>query len=732
MTPSKEKITKVLSDGRVFYIPFYQRAYVWDEKMWLRFIKDMEYISHSDEEYFFGSIILKDRGHKGEEFDRQTVIDGQQRLTTFALFIKVLGLRDSNIHLFEKRFMLDDNSLTIRHSLADKEAFERIAYHQKAEPIDGEDTSNLIKAFNFFLNKVDISKIDVNNIMAHTVFISINLDNNENEHKIFDTINSLGVRLNTEELLKNHLFKESTLDKYMEIWKPVFEANRETISYWKQEISVATTSKKTVSDRFFHILLQIIMHDPRNSISSEERKDFRLMNEEGQFNNYQLVIERGQWDHLEFAREITTYAELFRQIFVRKDIQKDAESFKTPLKRMLFIAFTLDVASVLPYILYVLKNCTNENERAKIFTLLESYIVRRLICNKITKNYSDLFTENLIGNQILSYDTLCEYLRAKKPTESLHMPYDIEVEDGFKDNASLRSDKARGVLYLLESKLRSNEQTVLRPFAEYSLEHLMPQSWEQNWPMPEGLSDIEKLEFKEKRNSAICTMGNLAIITQKLNSGVSNSNWKKKLANGLKEHGEGILTLKRVICHNKWDEKTIFERAEWLAEKANEVWKNVISTDEEEEDNIIRRRSLDTTRYSLDGKHFEAKNVFVPQFVTAYLVKHPTITIKQLKELFKDDYLKGFKRIGFICTEDEIKTKTLNNGRKPTEEELRKWYKIDRDSAWLTSGDGVKFVVSTEITKHSAEAVRAIAESDGWVVKVREQKSDLVPDLFKV
>ena len=54
MTPSKEKITKVLSDGRVFYIPFYQRAYVWDEKMWRRFIRDMEYISHSDEEYFFG------------------------------------------------------------------------------------------------------------------------------------------------------------------------------------------------------------------------------------------------------------------------------------------------------------------------------------------------------------------------------------------------------------------------------------------------------------------------------------------------------------------------------------------------------------------------------------------------------------------------------------------------------------------------------------------------------
>ena len=404
MTPGKEKITKVLSDGRVFYIPFYQRAYVWDEKLWQRFVKDMEYISSVDEEYFFGAIILKDKGNDGLELDRQTVIDGQQRLTTFALFIKVVSLKDCNAaHLFGKKFRLDDGRLTIRHSLADKDAFEKIANLQEDVALEGEESSNLIKAFNYIREHVEISKIDINNIMARTVFISINLDNNENEHKIFDTINSLGVRLNTEELLKNHLFKESTLDKYLEIWKPVFEADSDTLAYWKTEVSVATTGKRTISDRFFHMLLQVIMHDPRNGINSEDRKEFRLMNEENLFNNYQKVMESGHWDSLEFAREIATYAILFRRIFVQKTaIQKDAESFKTPLKRMLFVAFTLDVASVLPYMLYVLKNCSDEQERNKIFTLLEAYIVRRLICNKISKNYSDLFTEGLIGNQIIT------------------------------------------------------------------------------------------------------------------------------------------------------------------------------------------------------------------------------------------------------------------------------------------------------------------------------------------
>jgi uncharacterized protein with ParB-like and HNH nuclease domain len=721
MTPSKQKITTLLADGRVFYIPFYQRAYVWNEKMWFRFIKDMEYISKNAEEYFFGSIILKDMGNEGEEWDRQIVIDGQQRLTTFALFMKVMGLLDPNIHLFERRFMRDDNSLTIRHSLADKEAFEKIASLKEREEIPNADNSNLLKAFNYFLTNVDISKIDVNNIMARTIFIIINLDNNENEHKIFDTINSLGVRLNTEELLKNHLFKESTLDKYIEIWKPVFEADEKTLSYWKEEISVVSSGKKSISDRFFYTLLQIIMHDPRNNINSEERKEFRLMREESLFNNYQMVIDRGNWDRLDFAREIKSYAVLFRNIFVRKDIQKDPESFKTPLKRILFIVFTLDVFSMLPYILYVLKNCHEEQEQNSIFSLLEAYIVRRLICNKISKNYSDLFTENLIGNQIKTYDALCKYLSAKKPSESLHMPYDIEVEKGFCNNTSLSSEKARAILYLLESKLRTREQTVLRPFNDYSLEHLMPQKWQENWPMPTGLSEIEQLKFKEERNKTINTLGNMTIITQGLNSAVSNYDWSNKLKQGLEDKCKGILTMETALAKPNWNEDEIALRAIWLAEKANEVWKNVISVDEEEELNIINRSQIDSSRYSLDGGvTYESKNAFVYHFVKSFMQKHPETTIKTLKSIFKDDYLKGFKRLGFICSEEEISNNTLKKGRKPTEDELRRWYKIDHEDAWLVSGDGIRFVVSSEITRDSADKVKQIAENDGWEILVKD------------
>lgn len=589
MNPQKVSITQLLADGHTFYVPFYQRAYVWTEKLWSRFIRDMEYISKTDEEYFIGSVILKKLGAEGVETAKWSIVDGQQRLTTLALFYKVVSLKNPALHNpFDKRFRLDNDELSIKHSLNDKEAFEKIANLEKDIELEGGDKSNLIKAYNYFRDNIDINKVNHLNIQARLWFIAIYLDSNENEHKIFDTINSLGMSLNTEELLKNHLFTSATLNDYMTIWRPVFEADDACLSYWKTETSIGSMGKKTLSDRFFHTLLQIIMHDPRNNISSADRTEFRRYDDENEFNNYQKVIESGGWDKVEFAKEITEYAKLFKQVFSKKAIQEDPESYKYPLKRLLLVIFSLDVYTAIPYVLYILKNVKELNEKEKIFTLLESYIVRRQICNKVVKNYSDLFTESLIGQKVLTYDALLEYLRNKKPYESLHMPYDKEVEDGFDSNYSLSAEKARGILYLLESKLRERDncQTVLLPFNKYTLEHLMPQKWEENWPIPKDLNESEVFEFKSNRNRTISTLGNLAIITQGLNSTASNNTWKKKLDGGLKNKAGDLITMKDVVKKKQWDESTIAFRAEWLAEKANEIWVNSISHGEEEEKEI--------------------------------------------------------------------------------------------------------------------------------------------------
>lgn len=721
MVPAKVQIPSLLPNESVFVIPFYQRAYVWTEKYWQRFLRDMEYITKTPEEYFIGSVILKKLGLVGRETARWSIVDGQQRLTTLAVFYKVLSLKNPSLHNpFDKRFRDDDGQLTIKHSLNDKEAFEKIADLTTDIALPEEDSSNLIKAYNYFRNHINIERIDLYSIQQRLWFIAIYLENEENEHKIFDTINSIGMSLNTEELMKNHLFNEESFEEYKSIWRPVFEKDDTCLSYWKTKVSVSSSGKKSLSDRFFHTLLQIIMCDPRNKVTPSEREEFRTYDTENEFSYFQSIIESGQWGKIEFAKLVTEYASLFKKIYSKATIQQDSESFKTSLKRLLLVVFSLDVHTAIPYILYVLKNVSSSEERDKIFNLLECYIVRRQICNKVCKNYSDLFAENLISQQVLTSDSLCNYLRSKKPSESLHMPYDSEVQEGFKSNSNLTSEKARCILYLLESKLREiyDSQTPLYSFSNYTLEHLMPQKWEENWKIPSGLNELQEFEFRSNRNKVIGTLGNMAIITQGLNSTISNYEWSKKLLGGLEEKARDLITMKDVICQTEWNEASISLRGEWLAEKANDVWLNVISVDEKEEEQMAR--TLDHTQYSFGGGPFTSKSEFVPSFVRAYTQKHPKVGVKELKQLFPDKVLKNFKRIGFICTEEDIQNRTLTNGRKPTEEEKDRWYHIKDSDAWIPLGDGTKVIVSGQITKYSADYVKSVAEDDGWTVLTSE------------
>lgn len=76
MDAGKRTINSIFDRNWHLDIPFFQRSYVWGEEEWERFLSDMYYISDSDQEFFLGSVILKD---ESEDIKNKIVIDGQQR-----------------------------------------------------------------------------------------------------------------------------------------------------------------------------------------------------------------------------------------------------------------------------------------------------------------------------------------------------------------------------------------------------------------------------------------------------------------------------------------------------------------------------------------------------------------------------------------------------------------------------------------------------------------------------
>lgn len=569
MTPGKSNIYEIFNGTRVFEIPFYQRPYVWGEKQWERMLSDMVDVCHRSKNYFLGAIILKQTSTSTSTMgDHKIVIDGQQRLTTLAIFQKVLALKKGGEELFRRRFVLPDGCFAIAHSHVDREDFQQVMQLTSySEPIEG--NSNIIKAYKYFRENLNPDLIDEMRLNKNVQVIDIVIDDNDDEQQIFDTINSLGVDLTTAELLKNHLFTERTIDKYETLWKPAFERDEECIAFWAQDLLKGRNKRKNI-EAFLNAFLQIKVHEPSIKVSSEDKLEYAKSST--LFYSYKDFISKYySGREFELIEELVHYAKIYQSTFTPAVVDESL-TFEPSIDRINFLIFVADNTTMIPYIMFIIKNVNDKNERVKIYDYLESYIVRRLICRKSTKNYSDLFSENLINANIQTADALRAYIQEKDSTNSLAMPSDAEVVHNFLETEQ-PNYRALSILYLLESRLRNNRllTTQLMKYNVYTLEHLMPQKWITNWPLPIGGDS-------ERRIHLVRTMGNCTMITQALNSTISNDCWSVKLEGrnnrgGLKTYASGLFTLDGVLTLDAWNENCIINRSTQLAELACQIWK---------------------------------------------------------------------------------------------------------------------------------------------------------------
>lgn len=566
MDAGKATISGVFNGSRLLEIPFYQRAYVWGEEQWERFLSDMEFVTASKRPYFLGSIILKQSsaGNTWSQVsEERVVIDGQQRLTTMILFFKALCMKLGAQNLFERDFVLETGDIALRHGRYDQEAFNAVTSSKVASPIDG--SSNNVRAYNYFLTNIDVDRVDRNTIKSNVQFVCIDLTEGEDEQQIFDTINSLGVRLTTAELLKNYFFNRENEDAFAEGWENVFEPSSEKKAYWEQEI-VTGRIKRTLIDLFFDAFLQILVQDKSHGVTTEDKLYYSRTS--NLFQSYKDFISRYcNGDKGVVLEKMRPYAKVFESTF--DPGYCDEAIPPTPcLERMNVLIFGLKNSTLIPYMLYIRKNVCSAIEESKISAVLESYIVRRMLVQATTKNYNRLFT-SLILNEVLEADNLRTFLEADGEATT-YMPSDSEVHRAFFESR-LYNLQSKGVLYLLESAIRpSMSSTALLGFNQYSLEHMMPKKWRNNW----GMLDAEKASVRDK---ALLTLGNLAIITHSLNASIRDASWDVKKSgkngkDGLALCTAGLVTMHNVLEKESWAESDIAERAEWLYEKALKVW----------------------------------------------------------------------------------------------------------------------------------------------------------------
>jgi hypothetical protein len=144
-----------------------------------------------------------------------------------------------------------------------------------------------------------------------------------------------------------------------------------------------------------------------------------------------------------------------------------------------------------------------------------------------------------------------------------------ETHDAYNNVAKPRLVMA---LTAVEQSLYSTKSDIVAIPSSLSLEHLIPQAWEENWPIPTGLTQEEEQVALETRERAVHRLGNLTLVAGGLNSSLSNETWMKK-QRGLNAESRLLLNARLIEEHpERLDEVAVAERTAWLVTRFCEIW----------------------------------------------------------------------------------------------------------------------------------------------------------------
>lgn len=579
MKVDEVSINQVFLANRTLKIPYFQRPYVWGEANWEKFYNDIAEITmavnegEEPETYFMGSIILKKGNFVGGQ--HLDVIDGQQRLSTIVLFMKALYLSLGRNDFFYQNFMQQSllgetkpilvpnhNDMATYTQLINADVLNRDAIND----------TNMAQAFAYFANRIYKSRNGededyrvtpenlYNTVITYVRLVCIEVERDENAQKIFETINCTGIKLTTGEMLKNYLYDETRIEEYERTWKKVFEGKN--LSYWNDDIVLGRLESNHIKNFFYRYML-IKMQEPeiKKNLTATEIKSYRK--QDGLFEKFKSLIEKNNLSIDSMIEDVIDCAKLYMETF-KKDALDDALTRFPGIERLVGLMYAQDAWTMTPYILYILKSQTDSRERQKLFGYMETYLVRRTFCKSKNNNYSDMFSENLIGQGVNTYEGFKAYVNNAAARGALLMPSDEDLTTAIMNEDQKRN--ANVLLYMLESKLNESfvDSEYTNGYSDFIVEQIMPEKDNSSW--------ASSSYSNEDRERLARTVGNFVLLREKLKSADKKADWQRK-RNAMKERASEVDTSAIVTRGlDIFNEQTIERRNQWIAEKAIEAW----------------------------------------------------------------------------------------------------------------------------------------------------------------
>ena len=569
-----------------YEIPPFQRAYVWNhEDQWGPLWEDVQdkaeqYLepqSSQLESHFLGAVVLQQKPVPAGQLTTRVVVDGQQRLTTLQLLLDAVqevfeergyahaAKRLDPLVLNPEAFWDDnpDHAFKVWPTLIDQDAFRQAMHNDLVS--EKYENSLIVRAHEFFKiqtrqwldaqpqengRRAEALQMAIAGLLEVVV---IDLDATDDPHIIFETLNARGTPLLQSDLIKNMVLFEaaktgvaSDSDAANRLWGF-------TDDWWRNEIRQGRLYHPRI-DAFLNYWL--VMHN---------REEVRADDGFSVFRRYYRSANRPIG---EIAADIGRVAGYYRSL----------EEVSIPdMGTFLYRWKVMEVGVLTPVLLWLLSSEVPEQQLQKGLRALESYLVRRMIRGVTTKNYNRLFVSLLdrledAPRAECAGDVIVEYL-ASQDAHVRYWPNDADIEDAFMYRPAYRvltRGRLRIVLEGIESELRTGMAESDSVPRNLTIEHIMPQQWQEHWPPPADLGDGRSPE--ERRNQRIHSIGNLTLVNQPLNSSLSNAPWEEKRET---LNGHAVLFLNKDLWANApdvWDEDAIKTRARRLFQAAAKVW----------------------------------------------------------------------------------------------------------------------------------------------------------------
>ncbi|RKD98751.1 DUF262 domain-containing protein [Marinifilum flexuosum] len=216
MQTGKSTVKSIFDGTRIFNIPIYQRAYSWRESNLNDYLTDI-INQQPNRPYFYGTFLFHNNGERGD-FKIIDIVDGQQRLTTFLLFMSELlkTLNEKKSDKISKRteriFIKDDDVFKLELSNEDNSFLHDYIFSDKQlgkEKIATPSQRLLLEAKNFFKTKLGDFSLELlekiyTTITEADVLLYV-VDEISEATQIFALLNDRGRPLTDLEAIKSFL-----------------------------------------------------------------------------------------------------------------------------------------------------------------------------------------------------------------------------------------------------------------------------------------------------------------------------------------------------------------------------------------------------------------------------------------------------------------------------------------------------------------------------------------------